>query len=173
MPDVTIEQERNARHRREQHWHERGVIDYIHSMVGSFVRLEMDVDMFRQNFAGAYTYVRSSAAGDQEAHALVSKLMVPVSEFSSGQRTEESLRLELANAIRPFEREHAEAEAITLPEPTTPELQYLAAITERLGVIIEQQNVLITAFSAGVEPEPEADGRKTIKLMDGSVAQIG
>lgn len=59
-----------------------------------------------------------------------------------------------------------EPEAENLPGPTTPELKYLAAITERLGVIIEQNQVLIQAFAAGSEPEPEP--KKGIRMQDGS-----
>lgn len=63
-----------------------------------------------------------------------------------------------------------EPEAETLPEPTTPELKYLAAITERLGVIIEQNQILVQAFAAGSEPEPEP--KKGIRMQDGSWLSI-
>lgn len=62
--------------------------------------------------------------------------------------------------------EKRDVETETLPEPNTPELKYLAAITERLGVLIEQTAVLVQAFAAGSEPEPEA--KRTMKLMDGT-----
>lgn len=79
------------------------IVDYIRSAVDSYVLREIGVDEFREAFAGAYFYVRNNAAEDQEAQRLASKLMAPVAEFSSGHRAEASLRLELANAIRPFE----------------------------------------------------------------------
>ena len=82
-------------------------MDYIRSAVDSFVRREIDVDEFRQAFVGSYFYVRNDAAGDKEAQALASRLMVPVAEFSAGHRAETSLRLELAKAIRPFEQPNA------------------------------------------------------------------
>ncbi len=64
-----------------------------------------------------------------------------------------------------------EPEAETLPEPATPELKYLAAIAERLGVLIEQNGVLIAAFAAGSDPEPEP--KKTIRMLDGTEIAIG
>ena len=60
-------------------------------------------------------------------------------------------------------------EAETLPNPDTPQLKYLAALCERLGVLIEQNGVLIAAFAAGSEPETEA--KRTMKLQDGSVIE--
>lgn len=59
----------------------------------------------------------------------------------------------------------------TLPVADTPDLKYLAAIAERLGVMIEQNAVLIQAFAAGSEPEPEA--KKRIQMQDGSWLEIG
>lgn len=76
----------------------------MRSAVDSYVHREIDVDGFREAFVGAYFYVRNSAVHDQEAQLLASRLMGPVAEFSAGHRTEASLRMELANAIRPVER---------------------------------------------------------------------
>jgi hypothetical protein len=91
----------NKAGRRFQHMSE--IVDYIRSAVDSYLLREIGVDKFREAFVGAYVCVRNSAFGDKEAQRLASRLMVSVAEFSAGHRTEASLRLELANAIRPFE----------------------------------------------------------------------
>lgn len=80
------------------------ISDYMRSAVGHYVGREIDVDDFRQAFASAYFHIRTSAPEDQEANGLASGLMLFVAEFSSGHRSEVSLRKELANAIRPFEQ---------------------------------------------------------------------
>jgi hypothetical protein len=81
------------------------ILEYMLSVVQGYLDGEVDVDGFREAFAGAYFHVRSLARPDMEASKLADKLMLPVAEFSGGYRSEASLRRQLASAIRPFARE--------------------------------------------------------------------
>ncbi|MDZ4802379.1 MAG: hypothetical protein SGI92_29820 [Bryobacteraceae bacterium] len=77
------------------------IVDYVRDSVRAYLADEIDTDAFRVSFAGAYHYIRSRSPNDGEANRLASALMSPFAEFSCGHRSEESLRLELAAAIRP------------------------------------------------------------------------
>jgi hypothetical protein len=80
--------------------------NYMLECVRYYLANRMDTEAFRQSFASAYHYTRSRAAHDQQARSLANSLIGPFAEFSAGHRSEESLRRELANAIRPFEEQH-------------------------------------------------------------------
>jgi len=75
------------------------IADYLRSVVESYIDREIDTDAFRERFVGTYVHVRN-ASGDTEANKLADRLMLPYAEFSAGHRSEDSLRSELANAIR-------------------------------------------------------------------------
>src|SRR5437588_6198607 len=72
--------------------------------VQSFASGKLPLDVFRQRFAQAYFSVRNDPRASQSAAQLCSRVVGPLAEFSRGHRSEEALRLELANAVRPFER---------------------------------------------------------------------
>jgi len=67
------------------------ILDYMVSTVRSYLDREIDIDEFRQSFAGAHVYARNSPQ-DKEANQLANKLMPPIAEFSGGHRSEQSLR---------------------------------------------------------------------------------
>lgn len=88
------------------------ILEYMRSAVQGYLDDEIDVEGFREAFAGAYFHVRNLARHDIEASRLADKLMPPVAEFSGGYRSEQSLRRQLALAIRPFAREPVYAPAL-------------------------------------------------------------
>ena len=80
------------------------IFQYLKSSIHRYIsRDSCDVDQLRQEFASAYFYIRNHANDEVEANRFASSLVGPIAEFSGGYRSEDSLRLELAAAIRPFE----------------------------------------------------------------------
>jgi hypothetical protein len=88
------------------------ILKYMCSAVRSYLDDEIDVDRFRESFAGAYFYVRNLSPRDKEASSLVDRVMPSVAEFSGGYRSEQSLRDELGSAIRPFEDSRPDVELV-------------------------------------------------------------
>ena len=71
--------------------------EYMNSALQSYLDREIDVDHFRQTFAGAWADTRNRPS-ETHANHLADRLITPISEFSAGHRTEDSLREELALA---------------------------------------------------------------------------
>ena len=64
---------------------------------------------FAESFADLYAHVRQNKQSSPEERQFCNRIIGPLAEFSKGDRTVESFREELAEAIRPF--------AQSLPEP--------------------------------------------------------
>jgi len=80
------------------------VLSYLVVSIREYLNDEIQIDAFRSAFVGSYHYIRSNAQehGGEEAQELASSLIVPFSNFSLGQLSEESFRMALMEAIRPF-----------------------------------------------------------------------
>lgn len=78
------------------------IVEYLIGSVQEYLRRDIDIDKFREAFVGAYFYIRNNPQSDAEAQSIANSLMLPVAEFAGGHRSEDSLRQELANSIRPF-----------------------------------------------------------------------
>lgn len=76
------------------------ILAYMQASIKNYVDGVTDVDAFREEFAGAYLYVRNRGPKERDANSLASLVIGPVAEFSGGYRSEQSLRWEIANAIR-------------------------------------------------------------------------
>jgi len=75
--------------------------------VQGFASGHLPLDAFRQRFAQAYFSVRNDPQASRSAAArLCDRIVGPMAEFSRGHRSEESLKQELANAVRPFVSAH-------------------------------------------------------------------
>jgi hypothetical protein len=76
--------------------------DYIAGSIAEYLRDELSLEEFRVAFASAYFHARQHPYLDLPLVVLMNKLIGPFAEFSAGHKPENYLRLELANAIRPF-----------------------------------------------------------------------
>lgn len=106
---------------------------------------------------------------DMDRRAPPPSLAQSFAEFKADQeRTRADAEQYLASAaMEANAAENEEPKAETLPDPATPELKYLAAIAERLGVLIDLGQALLTAFEVGSETEAAAP-RKTMRMLDGT-----
>jgi hypothetical protein len=76
--------------------------DQIVGLVQQYVAGEISASDFSQSFAGFYFAVRQNRNAEPSASRLCGDIVGPLAEFSRGHRSVDSLREELANAIRPF-----------------------------------------------------------------------
>jgi hypothetical protein len=77
------------------------VHDYIAGSISEYLRHELSLEDFRVAFASTYFHARQDPSADKKLHLLMNRLIGPFGEFAAGHRSEDSLRLELANAARP------------------------------------------------------------------------
>ena len=77
------------------------IVQYAVWVVRQFLANQIDLGVFAQNLGGIYVYARERP-DNQMANSLVSALMSPYAQFSSGFVSEEYLRSELEKSIRPF-----------------------------------------------------------------------
>jgi hypothetical protein len=76
--------------------------EQIRDLARRYIDENISIEDFRVAFAGLYFRARQSARRDARANSLASRIIGPLAEFSRGHRDEQSLRRELATAIRPF-----------------------------------------------------------------------
>ena len=74
----------------------------ILSIAKRYLEREIHLRDFQQEFAALYFQVRRGRDRKQPASILCDRIVGPLAEYSSGHRSEDSFREELASAIRPF-----------------------------------------------------------------------
>ncbi len=74
----------------------------IKNLVNRYLRGEIQLRDFQQQFAGFYFQVRKNRNSDRTASKLCDEIVGPLAELSRGHRSEVSFREELAHGGRPF-----------------------------------------------------------------------
>lgn len=72
------------------------ILNYLRSSLEEYVR-DGDVNRFREEFAGAYLYIRNNPKREAEANKLASAIVGPLGEFSGGYLSEREFRSALAS----------------------------------------------------------------------------
>jgi hypothetical protein len=67
-----------------------------------FVEHDLPLREFQERFGALYFRARSGRNRSREVNAICNEVIVLIAEHSRGHRSEDSLRQELANAMRPF-----------------------------------------------------------------------
>jgi hypothetical protein len=75
----------------------------LRNLVSRYLERELPLEGFQQEFAALYFRVRNNHHAPIAASELCNAIIGPLAEMSRGHRSEDSLRTEWANAIRPFE----------------------------------------------------------------------
>ena len=76
--------------------------DRIRNLVVGYLRDEIHLQDFQQQFAGVYFQARKNRNANRSASKLCDEIVLPLAELSRGHRSEMSFREELVNAIHPF-----------------------------------------------------------------------
>ena len=74
----------------------------LDQLLSQFVGRQIGASDFLRDFAGLYFAVRQSQQRKQRASQLCNQIIGPLAEYSRGDRSEESLREEVATAARSF-----------------------------------------------------------------------
>jgi hypothetical protein len=105
----------------------------------------LDRLQFAESFADMYFHVRRF--GDKESRALCSAAIGPFAELSRGDRSEESLRGFLKDAIRPFANSEVQVEVHRMPPARSTHILSAEFGLTRKSIAVRKEELLVGEFA--------------------------